>query len=230
MTDTVRRLIPETAVDGRRLGRHVHHDPRSRNYPAAMASTIATVRHRHYGPVLQQGNLGSCTGNAMVDALMTSPLRTKAVALTEADAVSIYSRATVLDDAEGLAGQYPPTDTGSDGLSACKAARERGLITSYGHTFTSDDALRALTLRPVMFGLAWHAGFDVPDSSGRVHLTGAVRGGHEVCLVGLDTVAQTVTALNSWGSSWGRSGFFTFSWDDFGSLLADQGDITSPVR
>lgn len=84
MSGILQLAIPETVVAGRRLGRHVAHDPRSRNYPAELASEIRTVHHRHYG-ILDQKSLGSCTGNAMVGAMMTAPLHVTGQTLTETD-------------------------------------------------------------------------------------------------------------------------------------------------
>lgn len=52
------------------LGRIVQHDPRSLAFVAATAP-LKTVTHRLSGQVLDQGNLGSCTGNAMAQALNT---------------------------------------------------------------------------------------------------------------------------------------------------------------
>src|SRR5580765_8579725 len=115
----------------RRLGRHVEHDPRSFAYKAETAA-IKSVTHRHYGPVFDQGYLGSCTGNAMAQRLMAVPFHhTLKRALTEQDAIDLYSVATVLD---GYPGEYPPDDTGSSGLAVMKAAKKAGLISGYSHT------------------------------------------------------------------------------------------------
>ncbi|MEV5953720.1 hypothetical protein AB0M11_08075, partial [Streptomyces sp. NPDC051987] len=62
------RFIDEySSHTGGRLGRHIEHDPRSRAYalsedllPSTYTSAVHTVRI----PVLDQGSLGSCTGNA----------------------------------------------------------------------------------------------------------------------------------------------------------------------
>lgn len=46
------------------LGRVVDHDERSRLYQARLATTQRSVLWGHHAPVLDQGELGSCTGNA----------------------------------------------------------------------------------------------------------------------------------------------------------------------
>lgn len=43
--------ILEYPVSGRRLGRHVSHDPRSWNHPAPMAAQIQSVRHEQLVPI-----------------------------------------------------------------------------------------------------------------------------------------------------------------------------------
>lgn len=150
-------LVPDTPYV---MGRHVRHDERSKQYPAALAPTYQSVYWAHHGTTLNQGQIGSCTGNALVDALMSGPLYRTGRNLTEKDAVRAYSRATQLDPFPGV---YPPTDTGSDGLDACKAGVEFGWLKGYTHAFGLDACLRALTLGPVMIGIPWYECV-VPDT------------------------------------------------------------------
>lgn len=210
----------------RGLGRRVEHDPRSRGFPADRATRLRTVEHAHYGPVLDQGQLGSCTGNAMAQLLNCDPyVATRGgQLLTEADAVQLYSDATRLDPYDG---EYPPADTGSSGLAAAKAARNRGLIHSYRHAFGLTHTLYAIPLRPVIIGIPWLARmFDV-RADGWLDVSGDVAGGHEVCLTGLDVDAAAVTVLNSWGDGWGMAGTAWLAWADLDRLLRDDGDCTT---
>lgn len=207
------------------FGRVVQHDPRSRAFPVA-AGPVGTRHHYHHGPVLDQGMVGSCTGNALAQALNTGPLKVKArPVLDEAAAVRLYSAATRLDP---FPGEYPPTDTGSSGLAVCKAAMDAGLLSGYRHAFSLNDALGALTAQPVIVGVDWYTGMLNPDRNGYLHPTGVVEGGHEVALVGINATLKRVTILNSWGPEWGRRGRALLSFDDLGRLLADQGDCTVP--
>jgi len=205
----------------RALGRVVQHDPRSRAYPATLGA-LRTITHRHYGPVLDQGQIGSCTGNAAADALNTTPLRHGRRLLTEVDARTLYHEATVLD---GFPGTWPPTDTGSSGLGVAKAVVKAGWATGYTHAFGLDHALAALVLAPVIVGTNWHDSMFTPDSKGFIHPSGAVVGGHEYALVGLDVKRARVTMLNSWSASWGINGRAYITFADLGALLADQGDV-----
>ena len=48
------------------LGRHINHDPESRRYAYPETDRVLqSVRWPRRTPVLDQGNLGSCTGNAV---------------------------------------------------------------------------------------------------------------------------------------------------------------------
>ncbi len=46
------------------------------------------------------------------------------------------------------------------------------------------------------------------------NLYGSRQGGHCVCIVGFDDSTRQFKVLNSWGSSWGRSGYFYVSYDN----------------
>lgn len=206
----------------RRLGRVREHDPRSLAYPAPTTAELRSVKWRRYGLVLDQGNLGSCTGNAAAQALNHVPFHTVGTAcLHEDTAVALYASATVLD---GFPGTYPPEDTGSSGLGVAKAAQQAGYLSTYEHAFGLDHVLAAAQYGPLIVGTDWHEDMFEPDDFGRVHPTGAVAGGHEYVLDGVDLAAQQLRFLNSWSASWGVKGHFYMSFDDFGSLLSEGGD------
>lgn len=219
--------IDEQIVEDKRLGRHVLHDPKSFAWPYIPRSIdrpIHSVHHRHFGGVLDQGNLGSCTGNAAVQALNTKPLHRLAThTLKEEEALNLYSLATSLDP---WPGEYPPDDTGSDGLSVAKACQQQGYIIEYRHAFGIDEALRALIERPVITGVNWYEGFDNPDDRGFVKKEGQIRGGHEFVVVGYNDTDKYVEAINSWGRNWGLKGRFRMSVDVWNELLQEDGDVT----
>lgn len=214
-------------------GRLVEHDARSKRFPAAQVSgRPRTVLWRHTAPVLDQADLGSCTGNALTQWLNTdfaAPARGQHNGggfLTEEDAVRLYSLATALD---GIPGRYPPEDTGSSGLAVCKAGRKLGYLTSYRHCFGMQHMLAALQLSPVIVGTEWFDGMYTPDGDGVIHAHGRVVGGHEYLVIGCDVDRQTVTILNSWGPGWGSNGRAQIGFEDFAALLAARGDVTVPV-
>lgn len=204
------------------LGRRVHHDPRSRAFSARTAA-VHDIAWRHYGPVLDQGALGSCTGHALVDCLMTRPRYTAARKLGHDDAVRAYERATEIDP---FPGTWPPDDTGSDGLDVCRAGVEFGWIASYDHAFGIDHLLGALMLGPVMVGTDWHEAMFDPDARGRLTVAGPIVGGHEYTITA--KAGGWLRLINSWGPSWGVNGFAWIRVADLASLLDAQGDCTIP--
>jgi hypothetical protein len=225
-TLNVRRFDPSD----RRLGRHVVHDSRSRRFaaPARDPKTLASVRHTVHIPVMDQGDVGSCTGHAGTNALASGDFWQAgqgAIAGGEphAYAVGLYSAATVLDP---WPGQYTPDDTGSDGLSVAKVLQQRGLISGYQHALSLSAALTGLAERVVMIGSNWTSSMFTPDSSGRITVGGSVEGGHEYALDELDVAGERVWLRNSWSESWGIGGRAWMVWDDLGQLLAADGDCT----
>lgn len=226
----IRKKIPEEVIKRKRLGRHVAHDPKSRQYPFKSRHSVAALRsvnHKRYG-ILNQGNVGSCTGNAVVGALNTDPIHPKKRRLYgENKALEVYSLATELDPWPGI---YPPEDTGSSGLDACKAAQQLGLLNSYRWAFSMEDALSALQIGPVITGVNWYEGFDKPSPQGVVRIAGEVRGGHEFEIVGFVHHAKlddcVLRAVNSWGPAWGLRGRFSFTVKTWKRLLDEQGDCT----
>jgi hypothetical protein len=213
-----------------RLGRHVNHDPRSRRFPVRADVPIVSVRHERHVPIFDQGERGSCTGNAAVGCMATGSFFESVIdphfPFDEGGAVMCYSRATQLDNYPGT---YPPEDTGSDGLSVAKALVEAGEISGYEHAFSLDQALQALMTRPVIVGVNWMNDMFIPDANGYVTPTGSLAGGHEFVMDSYDHAAQVVGFTNSWGTSWGAGGRFFMRADDFASLLAQDGDVTSFV-
>lgn len=217
-----------------RLGRNVCHDTRSWNYAfgAADISTLSSVRHQSNIPTLDQGNLGSCTGNAATKCLSYAPFwaepAVQAVLGSDAKAdetyaVGVYSDATKIDNYPGT---YPPTDTGSDGLSVATVLKTRGLISGYQHAFSLEALLTALATQPVIVGTEWRQDMFNPAPDGRQKITGKVAGGHEYCLDELDVENERVWMQNSWGDSWGVQGRAYFTWDDMRALLKASGDCT----
>lgn len=183
----------------------------ARLYPAPKAP-LRSVMHAH-GPVLNQGQIGCCTGNDVIDCLNAAPLLEGP--FDEQDARGVYSLATRIDN---IPGQWPPDDTGSTNIAAAKAAVRLGLASGYTHCQTFEHFLAALVLQPVMFASEWTADMFHPAPDGQVRPTGPVQGGHSYAAIGLDVEQERVWFLNSWGSSWGVGGTFWLSFADAASL------------
>lgn len=236
MTEIYRRRLPSHPL----LGRHVRHDPRSRAYPVAPTATALTaVRHQEFIGILDQGQLGSCTGNAGVGAIYRAPFSTAVSTIspwiydhTEPGAVALYSAATKLD---GDPENYPPTDTGSDGLSVAKALKAAGIISGYLHAFDLQSALLQLMSTPLITGITWYQSMFDADASGvlTVDPESGIAGGHELCVdeyvPGSGAGISLVGGPNSWGTSWGAQGRWYMDVEDWRHLLAADGDVTAFV-
>lgn len=212
-----------------KLGRIVNHDPRSKNFAFGITNIpIVSVTHERYIPVLDQGNVGSCCGNAGIGAISTAPFinqPNKVYSRDENGALKLYSDAERIDGNGG----YPPNDYGTSGLSIAKALKNAGLISQqYQHTFSLLGALQALMRGPILVGTNWHNDMFSPDPDGRVHPTGMVTGGHEYEAYRVDAELGRIWFYNSWSSAWGLNGAFYMTWQDFALLIAERGDVVVP--
>lgn len=223
----------ERVVPGMRLGRNVRHDSRNRMfaYRRTEGRTLTSQYWIRHGAILDQGNLGSCTGNMLVGALECDPLFITMMpghpVLDEQLAVTIYSAAERIDGGTG----YPPEDEGSTGPSVAQAARDMKLISGWVHCFSLADVLDALEDHPLGIGANWYSSFDRPDSSGLVAISSGaqIRGGHEFLCRGKDVDSRLLYFDNSWGDGWGNKGSFSMTYATLERLLGEQGDATVPL-
>lgn len=236
MTQPGIRQLPEAPDAPHRLGRHVFHDPRSLAYAAPLLprSAIRSVRWTRRAAVWDQGELGSCCGQAAAGWVGTDNssriglVKIGGRAVDETFAVDLYHRATELDE---FPGTYPPADTGSSGLAAAKALQQIGQCSSYAHAFSLQALETALQSGPILVGIAWYNSMFAPGPGGVVPVdeSSGLAGGHELCVDELDVDRGLVGFTNSWGSGWGEAGRGFFRYSDLARLLADQGDVTVPA-
>jgi hypothetical protein len=251
MATTITR-IDQHHRPGQRLGRHIEHDPRSLRYAHGVLpkTAIKSVSWTRRIPILDQGNLGSCVGNAATGLLGTDSAGRTATpnitisaagaaashslftagehALDETFAVALYSLATILD---GVSGQYPPTDTGSTGIGAAKALKALGLAGAYTHAFSIAALNSALQTGPVLIGINWYNSMFDPKADGQIVVDTAsgLAGGHELELTAFDASVGEYEVPNSWAQSWGKDGCGYFTTAALTELLSLQGDITVPA-
>lgn len=227
------------------LGRIQHHDPRNLDYAHGVLpkSAIHSVVWARHTPILDQKNVGSCTGNALTGALGTdSKDRTATAQVTvKADGKGIFKAGTyTLDESfavlayelntrlDGIKGQYKPDDTGSSGPACGKTAKALGLATGYTHAFTYDALRSALQTGPVLIGIPWYESMFTPARDGHIPVDkkSGLAGGHELLVREYDAVKDRVWVDNSWGLSWGVRGRGYLNGADLRALLSDGGDVT----
>lgn len=221
--------IPQNSI---RLGRQVLHDPASRRYAfRAEAPPKRDIQLRVYGPTPRPNQtIGCCTGVDQAVKCNTAGNRVKGHVLRMVDAERIYSNATKLDP---WPGEYPPSDTGSSSLAACKAAQALGLIDRYEWLFRGvDDILAALAAgKPVGVGTWWYDSmFNVDRSTGLLNTGGSKAGGHQWTVTGYRARLDAFRGECWWGPDWGDRGGFYIRRSDLAELLADDGDCHVTYR
>jgi C1A family cysteine protease len=187
-------------------------------------------------PVEDQGNLGSCTGNAIVGAMECLENIGKQHFVDLSRLFVYYNEramegtirqdagASIRDGVKSLANlgvcteplwpyniskfRYKPTiKCFHDGLTR--------KITSYSRINTLSDMKNCLASKfPFVFGFSVYDGFesDAVAKTGIVNLPAKgekLLGGHAVLCVGYDDATQRFLVRNSWGSGWGQKGYFT---------------------
>lgn len=215
-----------------RLDRLVHFDERSRDYP--IRTLLAADEPRSYTwrlPVyLDQGTEGACVGFSWAHELVARPSEVKDV--DTAFARNIYFEAQKIDPWEG--GAYPgatPFYEGTSILAGAKSTVATGKITEYRWGFSLNDALVAISRKgPGILGCYWYEGMMNTDDNGFIKPSGAILGGHAIIVRGVSVKNKTVRLSNSWGRNWGQDGDCFMTWDDFNTVLMNDGEFCIPVK
>lgn len=226
------------------LGRHVNHDPRSRNYENKPKKLVRPRSRMHEirANALNQADLGSCVGHTAAQWLnctLTAKNRRRGLMpgrrmslgfkpasyLNDEDARTLYSAASKADEFDGA---WPPTDTGSSGLGGAKALQKYGFIENYYHVFDFETLVATIVEQPAMLGVNWYQGMFDPDKKGVIRPTGSAMGGHEILIRGVDFTNQRFRLRNQWSPEWGIKGDCFISFTDMQRLLKEQGDVTVP--
>jgi hypothetical protein len=238
-----------------RLGRHVWHDPRNRDYDVR-ALMLAEEEPRQlilwgrHGSVFDQGacpveplvelgadptdrSIGCCTNCASFGLLNTEPYARAGRVYTMDDVLRGYARTTAIDE-RAVPGVWPPTDTGSTGQHAMKVLRELRLIQAYRWAFRLRTVLGYLAHGPVAAGTGWYDSMFTPvtrDGLPMLEITpnAELAGGHEWIIDGNDPANKRVRMANSWGPRWGRLGRAWVSYGTLERLLSERGDVVVPV-
>ena len=186
-------------------------------------------------PIENQGQLGSCTGNAIVGALEYLENKAK-INYLDLSRLFIYYNERVIEhtvnqDAGAIirdgiktlvkygvcSEKSCPYNVSKFTKKPSKVAYKQALkrkITSYESVGQTENEIKtALANRyTVIFGFEVFAAFE----SAAVALTGDVPmpagqsiGGHAVLIAGYDDATSRFLVRNSWGENWGNNGYFT---------------------
>ena len=219
---------------------YVPDKPDSRDYiyqvNAKVAPASVDLRTLYSTPVEDQGNLGSCTGNAIAEAIEI--INKKNGKNTEVSRLFIYYYERLLEGTVNY-------DSGAyirDGIKACytygapletlwpyniskfrtapssnavaDAAKRK--VTLYERATDFNACINALANGyPVVIGFTVYSSFESGNwwyTSGNMPYpntrTESILGGHAVLLVGYNNATQRFIVKNSWGTNWGDHGYF----------------------
>jgi C1A family cysteine protease len=210
--------------------------------PARLPSKV-DLRAR-CSPVENQGNLGSCTGNALAGAVEFLERRDGVHSLVDVSRLFIYynerviehtvqedSGAMIRDGIKTLVKQGVCSERSwpyviakfakKPGAACYKEARDHQ-VTVYARLETADEMRACLADGfPFVFGFSVYESFE----SATVARTGVapmprrnekLLGGHAVLAVGYDDARKRFLVRNSWGTGWGMKGYFTLPYDYLG--------------
>lgn len=221
-----------TKVLDPRLDRLVHFDERSKEYP--IRQLLKADEPRSYtwrlSDWLDQGYEGACVGFSWAHELAARPAEVKGIDRDVAR--GIYYEAQKIDPWEG--GAYPgaqPFYEGTSVLAGAKVLHAMGKMDEYRWAFSTNDALVAISRKgPGILGCYWYEGMMGTDENGFIRPTGRIMGGHAIVVRGVSVKNKTVTLSNSWGKGWGKDGDALMTWDDFNTVLMNDGEFCIPVK
>jgi len=205
-----------------------------RPIPTTLPSLIDL--RRDCSPVENQGQLGSCTANALVGALEFLEQKDK-VRFINLSRLFVYYNERVIEGSvqsdsgamlrdgiktlvkQGVCSEtnwpYDISSFTKKPPKGCYQEAEKHQILSYARINTVDEMRATLAEGfPFVFGFAVYESFE----SAQVAKTGIVNlpeagerqlGGHAVLGVGYDDATKRVMVRNSWGTGWGMKGYFT---------------------
>ena len=188
-------------------------------------------------PIYDQGQLGSCTANAIGAAFEFELLKQKLADFIPSrlfiyynerimeDSVNNDSGAQIRDGIKSINKQGVCTETSwpyiiskfkSKPSTKCYKEALKNQLISYQSLSNNLNTMKSCLADgyPFVFGFSVYDSFESPAVAKTGHVkmplkTEKLIGGHAVCAVGYDDATQRFIVRNSWGATWGKSGYFT---------------------
>ncbi len=192
--------------------------------------------------VVDQGQLGSCTANAIANAHMFDQMKQKSPKLFYPSRLFIYynerviegtvkedSGAMIRDGIKSIADKGVCSETrlpyniskfAKKPTKACYTEGLKHQAISYQRVSQVLSEMKGCLASgyPFVFGFTVYESFESQEvaNTGIVPMplnTEKVLGGHAVMAVGYDDSTQRFLVMNSWGTGWGMGGYFTIPYD-----------------
>jgi len=188
-------------------------------------------------PVYNQGELGSCTANAIAGAIQFDRLKQQLPDFVPSRLFIYYNERVMehtvasdsgaqirdgiksvatLGDCPETAWPYVVTKFKTKPSAACYAAALKYKVVSYQRVTQTLSQLKGCLASgyPFVFGFTVYESFESAQVAKSGHATlpksgESVVGGHAVVGVGYDDNMERFTVRNSWGNGWGLKGYFT---------------------
>lgn len=188
------------------FGRIEHDDPRDDLYlmraiqPSEAEAPLVGLRIYERGPILNQGQTGTCVAHAWRAWLSGEPIRTS----KGPQPFDLYDRCIKIDP-------WPENDNdtvralGTSVRAGAQILSTLGHVKSYLWAFDVDDVRRWVLSGQggVVLGTGWTSEMMQPDAEGIVRARGRSMGGHSTYLFGIDDRNGYALIQNSWGAEWG---------------------------
>jgi len=201
-------------------------------------------------PIVNQGELGSCTANAIVSGLREYLLINKEVKWLQLSRLFLYYQERLMEDSvsddsgamirDGMKvlnqiGVCPEVDWAYDISTFTNPPTDKMVadaapykVKEY-HRITDLAQLKAALAEglPVVIGIDVYESFESDDvsSTGIVLIPDTSKeellGGHAVLVVGYDDDKSQLIVRNSWGITWGDLGYFYLPYDYYDKYASD---------
>jgi len=212
------RRSERRTFQGRTLDASLDADPRDYKLTLAPDSASGLQSRKWDCPVrLDQGREGACVGFGGAHHIACHPWPQMA---TRRLAMLFYRGAQDNDEWAGN------TYSGTSGSGLMRFLSAAGLICTYYRVRTFDELCYTISTKSaVSGGFPWRAGCFEPDRSGFIRYEGEVKGGHYVCINGVDFESEFFTIVQSWGRKHGIGGEVKVRFSDMRQMIQEGARI-----